>query len=218
MISSDPHLNQPVIHEGAPLSQAKASMILLHGWGATAEDILLLAYELEHPDMAFLAPQAAGNSWFPINFLAPLADNDPGLSSSLTLVGRLVGKIESAGIPPDRIIIAGFSQGACLALEFAARHARRYGGLLAYSGGLISPGGTPQEYRASLRGTPVFLGCSDVDAHIPKERIMDSARALRELGAEVTMRLYPGLGHTINQDELDHGLAMVSSLMDNIPQ
>lgn len=212
----DPHQNQPVIREGKPLSEARAAMILLHGRGATAEDILMLAYELEHPDMAYLAPQAAGSTWYPYSFLAPIPKNEPGLSSGLALVGRLVDDVVSASISRDRILIAGFSQGACLGLEYVARNAGRFGGVLGYSGGLIGPEGAPREYVGSLDGTPVFLGCSDADFHIPKERVEETARVLGELGGDVTMRLYPGLGHTINQDELDHGLAMVTALMQTI--
>ena len=209
----DPHRNQPVRREGKSLDQARAAMILLHGRGATAEDILMLAYELEHPDIAYLAPQAAGSAWYPYSFLAPIQENEPGLSSGLALVGRLVDDVVSAGISKERILIAGFSQGACLGLEYVARNAGRFGGVLGYSGGLIGPDGTPREYAGSLDGTPVFLGCSDADFHIPKERVEETAHVLGELGGDVTMRLYPGLGHTINQDEIEHGLEMVTALL-----
>ena len=212
MTIQDPHKKQRIVHEGKHLNEAQAAMILLHGRGATAEDILMLAYELEHPQIAYLAPQAAGSTWYPYSFLAPIADNEPFLSSSLSLVGRLVDEVLSAGIPKERIIIAGFSQGACLGLEYAARNAARFGGLLGYSGGLIGPEGTPRDYAGSLDGTPVFLGCSDVDFHIPKERVEETARVLSGLGGDVTLRLYPGLGHTINQDEIDHGQAVVDAM------
>lgn len=220
MIVSDPHRNQPVRHEGTPLDQARSAMILLHGRGATAEDILMLAYELEHPDMAYLAPQAAGYTWYPHSFLAPISNNEPGISSGLSLVGRLVDEAISAGLSLDRIVIAGFSQGACLGLEYVARNAGRYGGvlglsggLIGLSGGLIGPDGTPRHYAGYLDGTPVFLGCSDADFHIPKERVIETAQILSDLGGEVTMRLYPGFGHTVNQDEINHGQTMISSLM-----
>jgi phospholipase/carboxylesterase len=209
----DPHRDQPVRRAGRSLDQARAAMILLHGRGATAEDILMLAYELEHPDIAYLAPQAAGSTWYPNSFLAPIPNNEPDLSSALALVGRLVDEVVSAGVSRERILIAGFSQGACLGLEYVARNAGRFGGLVGYSGGLIGPQGTPREYAGSLDGTPVFLGCSDVDFHIPKERVEETARVLGALGGDATMRLYPGLGHTINQNEIDHGLAMVTALM-----
>jgi len=227
MNDGDPHRNQPVRHEGMPLDQARAAMILLHGRGATAEDILMLAYELEHPDMAYLAPQAAGYTWYPHSFLAPISRNEPGISSGLSLVGRLVDEALSAGLSLDRIVIAGFSQGACLGLEYVARNAGRYGGvlglsggliglsggLIGLSGGLIGPEGMPRQYQGSLDGTPVFLGCSDADFHIPKERVIETSQILSDLGCDVTMRLYPGLGHTLNQDEINHGQAMISSLM-----
>lgn len=178
-------------------------MLLIHGRGATAESILSLADELAHPDFVYLAPQAAGNTWYPHSFLAPIASNEPYLSSALLAVGDVLDHLENAGIPAERTILLGFSQGACLALEFAARHARRYGGLVGLSGGLIGPDGTPRNYPGSLAGTPVFLGCSDADFHIPQHRVLHSADVLKRLGGEVTTRLYPNMGHTINQDELD---------------
>lgn len=178
-------------------------MVLVHGRGATAEGILTLAQELAHPAFAYLAPQARGNSWYPYSFLAPTASNEPGLSSALGAIGQVLDQLAEAGIPPERTILLGFSQGACLALEFAARRAQRYGGVVGLSGGLIGPDGTPRDYPGSLAGTPVFLGCSDADMHIPKERVVESADLLRRLGGEVTVRLYPNMGHTINQDELD---------------
>lgn len=178
-------------------------MLLLHGRGATAESILSLADELAHPDFAYLAPQAAGNTWYPHSFLAPIASNQPYLSSALAAIGEVLERLSEAGIRPRHTILLGFSQGACLALEYAARNARRYGGVVGLSGGLIGPDDTPRDYPGSLDGTPFFLGCSDVDFHIPKERVLHSADILRNLGGEVTTRLYPNMGHTVNQDELD---------------
>lgn len=198
-----PHQGQPVLVAGKPLGGAKAAMLLVHGRGSTAQNMLALATELAHPDFAYLAPQAAGNTWYPYSFLAPIADNEPGLSSALTAVDEALERVSAAGIPFERTILLGFSQGACVALEFAARHARRYAGVVGLSGGLIGPDGTPRDYSGSLAGTPVFLGCSDVDFHIPKERVFHSAEVLRGLGAEVSVRLYPNMGHTVNQDELD---------------
>ena len=200
---STPHQGQPVVTAGAPLAQAQAAMILVHGRGATADSILALAAEFKQPGWAYLAPQAAGNTWYPYSILAPMPQNEPGISSGLTAVSDLLARVTAAGIPPERIVLLGFSQGACLALEFAARHARRYGGVVGFSGGLIGPEGTPREYGGSLASTPVFLGCSDVDFHIPKQRVEESAVVFRQLGGEVTMRLYPGMGHTVNQDEID---------------
>ncbi|MCC6312539.1 MAG: dienelactone hydrolase family protein [Thermomicrobiales bacterium] len=178
-------------------------MVLLHGRGASAEDILGLTDHLPRERVAYVAPQAAGHTWYPERFTEPIERNEPWLSSALALVERIIDEVIAAGIPAERIGLLGFSQGACLALEFAARHPRRYGGVFALSGGLIGPPGTVWDDRGSLGGTPVFLGCSDVDSHIPAERVIESGERMRELGAEVEVRLYPGMGHTINRDELD---------------
>jgi phospholipase/carboxylesterase len=210
--TTGPHQSQPVLTTGKGIEHAKAAMVMIHGRGATAESILSLADELEHPDFAYLAPQAAGNTWYPNRFTAPIASNEPHLSSGLATISGIFDRLSEAGMPPERTMLLGFSQGACLALEFAARHARRYGGVVGLSGGLIGPDGTPRNYPGSLAGTPVFLGCSDVDFHIPKERVLHSADILRGLGGEVTMRLYPNMGHTINQDEID----AVRNLMNTI--
>ncbi|MFL5657436.1 MAG: alpha/beta hydrolase [Ktedonobacteraceae bacterium] len=207
-----PHQGQPVLTAGEPLDKATAAMLMLHGRGATAEDILALSDELQQPGFAYLAPQAAGYSWYPNSFLAPIESNEPGLSSGLAVIASLLAKLAQAGIPPERTIILGFSQGACLSLEFAARNARRYGGLAGLSGALIGPDGTPRDYPGSLSGTPVFLGCSDIDFHIPKERVEFSAEVLRKLGGNVTVRLYPGMGHTVNHDEVRFVQAMMGSM------
>lgn len=212
MRNNNPHQAQPVSTAGQPLHQASAAMILVHGRGAAAADILELADYLPHPEMVYLAPQAQGNTWYPYSFLYPMEQNEPGLSSGLQRLAELVAEVEAAGIPTHRIILAGFSQGACLASEFMARNARRYGGLLAFSGGLIGPPGTARNYAGSLEGTPVFLGCSDVDFHIPKERVQETAELFTRLGADVTMRLYPGMAHTIIQDEIDAANKIVTSL------
>jgi predicted esterase len=184
-------------------------MVMVHGRGATAEDILTLVAEVPQPGFTYLAPQAAGNTWYPNRFMAPIASNEPWLSSALAAVEEALARVTAAGIPPERTILLGFSQGACLALEFAARHARRYGGVVGLSGGLIGPDGTPRDHPASMDGTPVFLGCSDTDAHIPKGRVLHTADVLTRLGGEVTVRLYPQMGHTVNDDEL----AFVRTLM-----
>lgn len=197
------HGDQPVVAAGQPLPDASAAMILVHGRGASAESILTLADELDRPDLAFLAPQAARHTWYDYSFLAPLDQNEPGLSSALARLGELVEHIESEGVPAERIVLLGFSQGACLSLEFAARNPRRFGGVVALSGGLIGPPGTPRDYPGSLAETPVFLGCSDRDPHIPLQRVQESTRVFRRMGADVTERIYPGLGHTVNDDELD---------------
>jgi phospholipase/carboxylesterase len=197
-----PHQGLPVLTAGEPLASARAAMILVHGRGATATDILMLAEELAQPGFAYLAPEAANNAWYPNSFLAPLASNEPGLSSGLELIASLLEQVNKAGIAAERVVIVGFSQGACLSLEFVARHARRYGGVIALSGGLIGPDGTPRDYAGSLAGTPIFLGCSDIDPHIPKDRVLHSAEVLQALGGQVTAKLYPRMGHTINRDEI----------------
>jgi predicted esterase len=209
-----PHQGQPVRVAGKSLDTAQVAMVMVHGRGATAESILSLAAELAHPDFAYLAPQAAGNTWYPNSFLAPVASNEPYLTAALAVLEDVLAHLDEAGIPAERTIILGFSQGACLSLEYVARHARKYGGVAGLSGGLIGPDGTPRNYQGSLEGTPVFLGCSDVDFHIPKERVWHSAEVLRRLGGEVTDRLYPSMGHMINQDEIETVQRMMSKLVE----
>lgn len=211
-MKTSPHRGQPVLAAGRPLAEAGGAMVMVHGRGAPAEDILSLAGELGRPELAYLAPQAAGYSWYPYSFLAPMEQNEPGLSSALELLGDLVRHLEENGIPAERTVLLGFSQGACLTLEYAARNARRYGGLVALSGGLIGPPGTPRDYAGSFAGTPVFLGCSDRDPHIPKTRVDESAEVFRGMGAEVTERIYPAMGHTVNEDELQFVRDLVGKL------
>ena len=199
---TDPHRGQPVLHYGAPLESARRAAIFIHGRGASAEDILGIAPELGTDDVVYLAPQAAGNTWYPFSFLSPIAQNEPGLTSALGVIGGLVAQLGSEGFPTERVAILGFSQGACLGLEFAARNAARYAAVIALSGGLIGPPGTPRNYSGSMADTPVFLGCSDVDAHIPLERVHESADVFRRIGARVDERIYKRMGHTINADEL----------------
>ncbi len=196
------HEDGPILSYGEPLEAARAAMVMIHGRGATAEDILSLAPMLEAPGIAYLAPQAANNTWYPYPFTQPIERNEPWLSSALARVGQMVALVEQAGIPADKTYLLGFSQGACLSLEYAARHARRYGGVFGLSGGLIGPDGTPRDYPGSMDNTPLFLGCSDVDFHIAKERVVESAEVFRRLGADVAVRLYPNMGHTINDDEI----------------
>ena len=207
--ATDLHRGQPVLHYGAPLASARRVGIFIHGRGASAEDILGIAPELATDDVAYLAPQAAGSTWYPFSFLSPIQQNEPGLSSALGVIGDLVAKVASEGHPSDRIIILGFSQGACLALEFAARNAARYAAVVALSGGLIGPPGTPRNYAGSMNDTPVFLGCSDIDPHIPLERVRESAEIFRAIGAQVDERIYKRMGHTINADELTAVRALV---------
>jgi predicted esterase len=197
-----PHGNQPVLHAGAEVGEARLVAILLHGRGASAGDILGLAHEFSARDVAYLAPEAAGHTWYPYSFLTPIEQNEPSLGSALRVVTGLVHDLQQRGVAADRIVLMGFSQGACLASEFAARHARRYAGVVALSGGLIGPPGTPRNYAGTFDGTPALFGCSDVDPHIPLERVTESASAFRRMGAKVDERIYPRMGHTVNTDEL----------------
>lgn len=210
MNPQDPHADQPVLVEGVPLADARLAVICVHGRGASAEDILGLAHELRLLDVAWLAPQAAGRTWYPYSFLSPTAQNEPGLTSGLRRIERLVTHAGEHGLPPERVALLGFSQGACLSLEFAARHARRYAGVVGLSGGVIGPPGTPRDYTGSFDGTPVFLGCSDVDSHIPVERVHETADVFRRMGAKVDERIYPQMGHTVNADELDAVRSLLS--------
>jgi predicted esterase len=162
-----------------------------------------LAERLETTDASFLAPAAADHSWYPFSFLAPLEQNEPGISSGMRILAGLIDMLGERGVPPDRVVLLGFSQGACLSLEFAARHARRYAAVIGLSGGLIGPPGTPRRYDARLDGTPVFLGCSDTDPHIPLERVHESADVFRRIGGSVDERIYRSMGHTVNESELD---------------
>jgi phospholipase/carboxylesterase len=209
-----PHHGQPVYAAGAALADARLVMLMLHGRGATARGILGLADELAHAAVAYRAPQAARRTWYPYSFLAPTERNEPGLSSALRVVGGALDGFAEAGFGPERVVLLGFSQGACLALEYVARHPQRYGGVAALSGGLIGPEDEPLAYDdGDLAGTPVFLGCSDQDPHIPLERVRDSEDVLRAMGASVTARIYPGMGHTVNEDEIKHVRALLDALV-----
>ncbi|MQA28670.1 MAG: phospholipase [Luteitalea sp.] len=207
----DPHAGQPIESAGAPLGQSRAAVIMIHGRGASPGNILELAPALGHPELTYLAPSAAGSTWYPFSFLADIQTNEPFLSSALGVIDRLVAGLLVKGIARERILLLGFSQGACLASEFAVRHPARYGGVVAFSGGLIGPPGTVwDEDKGRFEGTPVFLGCSDVDPHIPKARVDDSAGVFNRMGAEVTKRIYPSMGHLVNDDEI----AFARSLID----
>lgn len=207
-----PHHGQPVETMGPPLGEGRAAMILVHGRGAAPANILDLAAALEHPAFTYLAPAAAGNTWYPYSFMAETASNEPGISSGLGVLEALVQQAVTAGVPRERIVLAGFSQGACLMSEFTVRHAARYGGVLAFSGGLIGPPGTTWPYEGDFAGTPVFLGCSDVDAHVPRARVDESAEVFSRMGAEVEMRIYPGMGHLINDDEIAFARSIVEAV------
>jgi len=202
---------QRVLQAGEPLTAARAAMVLLHGRGASAEDIMTLAAEVERPGWAYLAPQASGNAWYPNPFTAPLESNEPYLSAALDMVSKLVERVE-AHVPAQRIILLGFSQGACLTLEWAARNARRYGAVVGLSGGLIGPDGTPRDYPGTFDATPLFLGCSDVDPHIAMHRVVEAGEVLKRMGGDVALRFYPGMAHTVSVEELDQVLALVESI------
>lgn len=197
---------------GPAPEDARAAAILLHGRGGTARGILALAQAVDRPEVAWLAPEAGGNAWYPHSFLAPLSENEPWLGTALDTVASLLDRLEARGVGGDRIALIGFSQGGCLALEYAARNARRYGGVAGLSAGLIGAPGTPRDYAGSLDGTPVFLGCSDRDPHIPVERVEETAEVLGRMGASVTQRIYAGMGHTVTDDEIDHLRAMLDDL------
>lgn len=200
---SDPHAGQPVLRAGPDPTRARLTVILVHGRGGTAAGMIDLSHAIGLDDVAYLAPQAAGNTWYPLSFLAPMAQNQPGLSSGLSVLAGLVTALERGGVASTRIALLGFSQGACLTLEFAARHARRYAAVVGLSGGVIGPPGTPRDYAGSLGGTPVLLACSDVDSHIPLERVHESTKVFRTLGGIVDERIYPGMGHLVTEEEVE---------------
>jgi predicted esterase len=199
----DPHAGQPVLAAGPAPEEAAATLVLLHGRGADAGDILSLYTGLGLRGLAALAPQAAGNTWYPNSFLAPFEANQPYLDSALRRIEAIVADLLARGIPSDHIALLGFSQGACLTLEYAARHPCRYGGVIGLTGGLLGPPGTPRDYPGSLDGTPVFLGAGDPDPHVPFARVRETEEVLTRMGAAVELRRYPGMPHAINQDELD---------------
>lgn len=214
------HKGQPVRNAGAPIQSAKAAVVLLHGRGATVDSMLSLVDDLAQPETIYAAPQAHGQTWYPNSFLAPLEENDPHLSSALHAVSEVLAAHEEGGIPPEKTILLGFSQGACLALEYVARHPRRYGGVVALSGGLLGSGekdGEPPEnktfdYDGSLDGTPIFIGCSDRDPYVPLRRIDQTVEAMEQHGGTVTKRIYEGMGHTINTDDIGFARRLLGRL------
>jgi predicted esterase len=198
----EPHAGQPVLEAGVPLGQAPAAVIMVHGRNAGPANILDLVPRLARPNLTFLAPAAANGTWYPHSFMAEIASNEPGLSSGLGVLEALLTRTQAAGIPRSRIVLIGFSQGACLTAEFAVRHASRFGGVVVFSGGVIGPPGTRWDDAGRFDGTPVFLGCSDHDSHVPESRVSESAELFRRMGADVTKRTYPGMGHLVNDDEI----------------
>ena len=208
-MTTDPHAGLPVVQAGAPLGEGRGAVIMVHGRGAGPANILDLVPRLDHPDFTYLAPTAAGRTWYPHSFMAERAANEPWLSSALRAVGRVVTDVAERGVPAERIVLLGFSQGACLTSEFAAAHAARYGGVIVFSGGLIGPPGTAWTYPGAFAGTPVFLGVSDVDSHVPKDRVEETAAVFTRMGASVDLRIYPGMGHVVQDDEISAARALL---------
>jgi phospholipase/carboxylesterase len=198
-----------VITAGKDLQEAKKALIMLHGRGASAEDIIGLASNLQVKNYALIAPQATNYTWYPYPFLAPPTQNEPWLSSALAVVKEIVQDLNQAGISDDNIYFAGFSQGACLTLEFVARNARKWGGVAAFTGGLIGDRIYAENYKGDFSGTPVFIGTSDPDPHVPVERVHDSAVILKNMKAAVTEKIYPNMGHTINRDEIEKANSLI---------
>lgn len=213
-----PHQGKAVSKAGIAVEEAGLAMILVHGRGASADSMLLFADEFGRKDIHYRALQADRHTWYPNSFLAPKERNEPGISSGLQAIYDQVKSLNTSGISTDRIILLGFSQGACLTSEFAARHPKKYGGLVILSGGLIGPEIDGSNYSGSFEGTPVFMGCSDYDPHIPQRRVHDSADILRSLGADVTKKIYPNMGHTVNEDEIEHIKKMLDNLGKGKPQ
>ncbi|MFN8435813.1 MAG: hypothetical protein U0V18_17450 [Anaerolineales bacterium] len=204
-----PHETSPVYSAGAKLEEAKSAMILLHGRGASAQDILSLSTYLNFPSMAYLAPQAEGFIWYPNRLIAPVESNEPYLSAAISKIDGLVKHIEASGIPVEKIFIGGFSQGASLSSEFVIRNPRPYGGLLIFSGGYVWQSGKPRTATGNLKGVPVFNGCSNVDPHIPLERVKETTALLTSLGAEVNEQIYPNMDHTIVDEEIEQARVLI---------
>lgn len=207
-----PHQGQAIATAGVEVDQAGGAMVLVHGRGASADSILLFADEFERSDLHYRAIQADRHTWYPQSFLAPKEQNQPGIKSGLQAIFDQIQWLNDAGIPTEKIVLLGFSQGACLSSEFAARHPQKYGGLIALSGGLIGPEIDPENYSGDFDQTPIFMGCSDRDPHIPQERVDITANVLESLNAEVTKKIYPNMGHTVNRDEINHINELLNSL------
>lgn len=207
-----PHGGQPVSRAGVDLERARAAVIMIHGRGAGPANILDLVPRIGHPGVAYLAPRASGGTWYPKSFLAPVEENEPGIASGIAVVHALLDEVNAAGIPADRIVLLGFSQGACLASTAAQRRPDSYGAVIVFSGGLIGPPGTTWPEHGTFRSAPVFFGCSDIDAHVPVSRVRESAAVFERMGAAVTTRIYPGMGHLVNDDEAGFARDLLAQL------
>jgi predicted esterase len=209
---TDPHAVQPVTVQGPPLDESGRAVIMIHGRNASPRNILDLIPRLNRPGFTYLAPAAANNTWYPFSFLEPVAKNEPYLTSAISRLERVLRDVATAGVPSSRVVLLGFSQGACLAAEFAYRHAERFGAVVLFSGGLIGPPGTTWLATRSFQRTPAFLGCSDIDAHVPERRVTETADVFSQMDADVTKRIYPGMGHLICEDEI----VAAQSLLDHV--
>ena len=209
----DPHANLPAVRAGPAPEQARGTIIMIHGRGAPAESILALFPDLAVEGLAALAPQAAGHTWYPYSFLSPIPQNQPYLGSALRAIDAIVTDLLARKVPSEKIALFGFSQGACLTTEYVALHPRRYGAVMGLTGGLIGPPGTPRDYAGSLGGTPVFLGTSDPDPHVPFARVEETRDVLQRMGATVELRRYPGMPHTINEDEVKACRTLVRTMV-----
>lgn len=207
-----PHAGQAVLRAGVALAQARAAVIMIHGRGAGPKNILDLVPAIDLPNVAYLAPAASGSTWYPQSFMAPIEQNEPGITSGISVIHGLMDAVTAAGIPAERIMLLGFSQGACLASTAAQRRPDRYGGVVVFSGGLIGPPGTVWSEAGAFRSTPVFFGCSDQDAHVPAARVQESAAVFERMGARVTTRIYPGMGHLVNDDETRFARELLAGL------
>ena len=192
-----------IVTAGKKLSTTGKALIMLHGRGANTADILSLATHLQVKDFSLFAPQATNNTWYPFSFLAPPSQNEPWLTSALALIKELLDDINSKGVPSENIYFTGFSQGACLTLEFVTRNANKYGGVAAFTGGLIGDKINKENYQGDFQGTPVFIGTSDPDPHVPVDRVNETVKILKGMNATVTEKVYTNMGHTITQDEID---------------
>lgn len=208
-----PHQESETFKHGASLSRAKAAMIMVHGRGAMAKGMFPLADQLAQPDFHYIAPQAQYHTWYPHSFLEPREKNQPGISSGIQLLHDLLESIVEADIPKEKIILLGFSQGACLATEFSARHPQKLGGVVALSGGLIGPAINQKDYSGSMEQTPVFIGCSDNDPHVPQRRIDETEAVFEKLNADVNKQIYKGMGHTIIDEEIKQVRGMMADIL-----